>query len=45
MKYQKPEVLQISAAISAIQAGMSKVDVGNPDLDPKPTDDAYHSDE
>jgi hypothetical protein len=45
MKYHKPEVLQIGAAISAIQALMSKVEIGNPDLDHIPTDDAYQSDE
>jgi hypothetical protein len=45
MKYQKPEVLQIGAAICAIQASFAKQGSLDPDGDPRPTDSAYESSE
>jgi hypothetical protein len=46
MEYQKPTVLQVGAAISAIeQAATIKPDVTDPDSNLKPTDPAYHADE
>ena len=46
MEYQKPAVVHVGAAISAIeQASTIKPDVHDPDNALKPTDPAYHADE
>jgi hypothetical protein len=46
MEYQKPKVVQVGTAISAIeQASTIKPDVTDPDSLKETTDPAYHADE